>query len=163
MTIAPGAPAPPFALPSAGGTTVSSADLFGRQPAVLVFFKSTCPTCKLAFPVYGDLVRRAGDAAAVIAVAQDPHDVARSWLDALGFDAPVLDDSVGSYAVSRAYGVDTVPTAVLIDADGQVVDVVVAWDRDGVNRLTARLAEMAGTDPGPVSTEADGRPAFKPG
>lgn len=163
MTVAPGSPAPPFVLPSAEGTTVGSEDLFGRQPTVLVFFKSTCPTCKLAFPVYGDLARRAGGAASVVAVAQDPHDVARPWLDGLGFDAPVVDDSVGGYAVSRAYGVDTVPTAFLVGPGGQVLDVVVAWDRDGVNRLAAGLAEAAGTDPAPVSTEADGRPAFKPG
>lgn len=163
MTIAPGSPAPPFALLAADGKAVTSDDVFGRQPAVLVFFKSTCPTCKLAFPVYGDLARRAGAAARVIAVAQDPHEEARPWLDGLGFDAPVVDDSVGAYAVSRAYGVNTVPTAFLVGAGGQVLDVVVAWDRDGVNRLAAGLAEVAGTDPGPVSTEADGRPAFKPG
>lgn len=154
MTLAPGAVAPAFELPPVARA--------GR-PTVVVFFKSTCPTCKLAFPVYGDLARRAGDAATVVAVAQDPHAVARPWLDGLGFEAGVVDDSTDNYAVSRAYGIDTVPTAFLVGTDGRIVDVVVAWDREGINRLTEQLAELAGTDPAAVSTEADGRPAFKPG
>lgn len=148
MTIAVGAAAPDVGLPGA---------------AVLAFFKTSCPTCRLAFPVYGELHKRFGDAVPVVAVSQDPLPAARRWLDEMGFEGPVLDDTTGSYAASTAYDLDSVPTTVLIGDDGTVRHVVVGWDRDGVNELARLLGDDTGRFTAPVSTEADGRPAFKPG
>ena len=66
------------------------------------------------------------------------------------------------YPVSEAYGIEVVPTLVLVDA-GTVADVVVSWDRDGWNRVVRELAERSGEPFRPVSEPGDGLPAFRPG
>lgn len=130
--------------------------------ALLAFFKTTCPTCRLAFPVYGELERRYGDVVPVVAVSQSPMDVAATWLAEHGFAGPVLDDEAGRFTVSAAYQVGSVPTLVLVE-DGRVADTSEAWDRDRVNRWAFELGTRTGRSTAPVSTEADGRPLFKPG
>jgi peroxiredoxin len=162
MAISPGSAAPPFALPDDSGGSTSLADLTAGGPVLLAFFKCSCPTCRLAFPVFGELARRYGDAVPVVAVGQDPVATSRPWLDDLGFPGPVLDDTAG-YAASAAYDLDSVPTLVLVDRDGTVVDASAGWDRDRVNAWDERLAAMTGREPSPVSVEGDGRPPWKPG
>ena len=129
---------------------------------VLAFFKSTCPTCRLSFPVYARLERAYGDAIPIVAIAQDPLDVARRWLDERGFAGPAVDDARTTYAVSRAYEIDSVPTLVLV-RDGTVTATTEGWDRDEANAWAQRLAEVTGHDPIVVSTPDDGLPDFKPG
>jgi len=165
MTLAPGTIAPPFDLAAGDGdrARISLADLNAEGPALLAFFKSSCPVCRLSFPIWGELARRYGTAVAVVAVSQDPLAKARSWLDEADFLAPVVDDSDG-FATSRAYGVDTVPTLVLVGADGRIVDASQGWDRKRANDLDLTLAELTGLpSAGPVSTASDGLPAYRPG
>ena len=161
MTIAVGTPAPAFSLPAGDGTARSLAEL--GAPAVLAFFKTTCPTCQLSFPVFGELERRFRGRATVAAVSQDPMAQATQWLADLGFDGEVLNDSYGRYEVSRAYDVRTVPTLVLVGPGGEVERVAEGWTRDGVNAVAARLGELTGGSTNPVSTPGDGLPPFKPG
>jgi peroxiredoxin len=161
MALAAGTPAPPFELPDDGGGTTSLEDLGAGGPVLLAFFKCSCPTCRLAFPVYGELARRYGDAVPVVAVGQDPVATSRPWLDDLGFTGRVLDDTP-AYAASAAYDLDSVPALVLVDG-GTVVDASEGWDRDRVNAWDERLAAMTGREPSPVSEDGDGRPPWKPG
>lgn len=166
MLIRPGQQAPDFALPDESGATTTLGQLTEAGPVLLAFFKTTCGTCKLAFPVVGEMARRfAGQVPAVpvVAVAQDPLDRARAFLDEYGFEGPVLDDHAGSYATSAAYGLDAVPALVLVEPDAKVAASQEGWDRDRYNALGRALAERSGGDASPLSTEADGRPAFKPG
>lgn len=133
------------------------------RPTVLAFFKTTCPTCELSFPVWGELARRYADAVPIVAVSQDPEAKARTWLDRRGFDGPVHDDTDG-YPLSDEHGVTTVPTLVLVDEDGTPVHRSEGWSRDVANDWDARLAALAGVaSPGPASTPDDGLPVFKPG
>ena len=162
MPLAPGSPAPAFELPSSDGTSRSLTDLAAGGTALLAFFKTGCPTCQLAFPVYAELERRYGDAVPVVAVTQDSLDRTVPWLKEKGFAGPVLEDESGGYAVSEAYGVATVPTLVLVE-DAKVAATSEAWDRDQVNAWAGQLAERTGRDASPVSVDGDGRPAFKPG
>ena len=162
MPLPPGSDAPPFELPASDGTRRSLTDLTRDGPALLAFLKTGCPTCQLAFPVYGELERRYGDVVPVVAVTQDSLAKTVPWLEEKGFAGPALDDETGGYAVSEAYDVTTVPTLVLVES-GRVLASSAAWDRDGVNAWARRLGERTGRDTSPVSTEDDGRPAFKPG
>ncbi|HEV2766491.1 MAG TPA: TlpA disulfide reductase family protein [Acidimicrobiales bacterium] len=165
MALPAGSEAPEFALPAAGDESdlLSLADLTAEGPALLAFFKTSCPTCQLSFPVWGELARRYGDSVRVVAIAQDPLAKAREWLDEREFEAPVLDDSDG-YVVSKAYELDAVPSLVLVDTDGKVLDSSEGWHRDRANAWDANLAELAGrSSPGPLSPEDDGRPPMKPG
>jgi len=132
------------------------------RPTLYAFFKHNCPTCQVAFPVIGELERRYGDAVEVVAVAQDAPEIARPWLDDKGFAGRAVDDSSG-YTMSLAYEIDSVPTLVLVNDDGTVVSTSESWDRDRYNQWAHDLGERTGRTTDPVSTEADGRPAFKPG
>lgn len=161
MAIAAGTPAPTFRLPAGDGAPRTLEEL--GTPAVLAFFKTSCPTCRLAFPVFGELERRFRGNASVVAVSQDPMLQATQWLGDLGFEGDVLNDSYGRYEVSRAYDVQTVPTLVVVGPDGDVDLVTEGWTRDGVNAVAARLGELTGAPGDPVSTPEDGLPPHKPG
>lgn len=163
--IIPGSSAPPFDLAAAGAAEerLSLEELTGSGPALLAFFKITCPVCALSFPLWGELARRYADQVNVVGVSQDPLAKARPWLDELGFDAPVLDDS-GGYGVSSAYDIETVPALVLVDKAGEVLAASQGWDRERANAWDLELAELTGrASSGPLSTDGDGRPPFRPG
>ncbi len=163
--LAPGSAAPGFELAASGGggERLDLDQLIASTPALLAFFKTSCPVCTLSFPVWGELARRYGSSVTVVAVSQDPLATARPWLDHLHFDAPVVDDSHG-YAVSDAYEIDTVPALVLVDTSARVLASSQGWDRERANAWGAELARLSGlASPGPLSTASDGRPAFRPG
>lgn len=162
MALPAGADAPSFTLPDADGTPQRLADLTKSGPVLLAFFKTSCPTCRLAMPVIAELERRYGDAVPVVAVTQSKMADTRPWLDHAGFAGPVLDDEQGRFEVSRSYDVQVVPTLVLVEG-GRAATITEAWDREDMNGWAADLGARTGRDASPVSTEGDGRPVFKPG
>ena len=66
-----GRPAPSFCLVDTAGTTVASETLWDARPALLVFYKSSCPTCQLAMPLVEPLFRAYGAQMAVVGISQD--------------------------------------------------------------------------------------------
>lgn len=162
MPLPAGAEAPRFTLPDGDGVPRALGDLITKGPALLVFFKTSCPTCRIAMPVVGELDRRYGEAVPVVAVTQTSMAVTRPWLGEVGFTGPVLDDERGRFSVSSAYDVQTVPTLVLVE-DGRVVATSEGWDRDRMNEWARDLGTRTGTATTPVSIKGDGRPVFKPG
>jgi peroxiredoxin len=129
-------------------------------PRALMFYKVTCPTCQLAAPKL-EVFQRAYDGH-VQAVGQDPVEKLRAFADEYGFTVPATSDAP-PYGISNAYGIETVPTTIVIDGRGNVADVVEAWDREGLNRASKALADLLGAEPVVVSEASDGLPAFKPG
>lgn len=165
MVLAAGSTGPDFELPAAGGghDRLSLGQLAAEGPVLLIFFKTSCPVCRFSFPIWGELARRYGDSVPIVAVSQDPLGKACPWLDEYDFHAPVLDDS-DNYEVSSAYGLETVPSLVLVDRAGQVLASSRGWDRDRANAWDAELAELSGkASPRPLSTPDDGLPPFRPG
>jgi thiol-disulfide isomerase/thioredoxin len=148
VVIRAGADAPP----------IDGVDLEGG-PRALWFHKVTCPVCQLAAPV----AERLGAAypERLVGLGQDPEDQLRQFQSAYGTRFEVISDAP-AYGVSGRYGLAVVPTLVLVDR-GTVLDVVESWDRDGYNRVSARLAELIGVEPSVVSTVEDGLPSFRPG
>ena len=163
MPVQSGSAAPPFTLEGERGP-ISLADLHAEGPALLLFFKVTCGTCKLAFPVYGELYRRYADRLPMLAIGQDPREACRDFLDEYDYPGPFAEDRGPDYDVSFSYDIQAVPTLVLIDKAGTVQRVTEGWDREEVNAWATLLAELAGDGAAdPVSTPDDGRPPFKPG
>lgn len=70
---------------------------------LLVFFKTTCGTCDLAFP-YINRLRESypDDGWSLWAVAQNTPEDAGRYAAAFGITYPVLSDADG-YSVSKAY------------------------------------------------------------
>ena len=139
----PGDPAPP----------IPGADLDGDEPVAVVFYKVTCPTCRLAAPVADRLAEAQGER--FVAVAQDPPEAVRDFAERHGVGFPSISDAP-PYDVSNAYGIRTVPTVFTVER-GAVTDVVESWDRAGWNRLGEALGV------GELSHASDGLPPFRPG
>jgi thiol-disulfide isomerase/thioredoxin len=129
-------------------------------PRALVFYKVTCPTCQVAAPAFERLA--SAYAGAVVGVGQDPRDRLEAFGREFGMSFPSEPD-LAPFPVSDAYGIEHVPTVVVVDGAGEVADVVVSWDRDGMNRASAVLAALVGSEPITVSEPGDGLPDFRPG
>jgi hypothetical protein len=129
-------------------------------PHAIVFYKVTCPTCQMAAPP----MERFAQAypGRVTGIGQDPADKLQAFSATYGMSFPSMPDSP-PYDVSNAYGIAHVPTVVVVDAGGAVADVVESWDRDGLNRASARLAMLVGAEPVPISEPGDGLPDYRPG
>jgi peroxiredoxin len=127
--------APEFSLASVAGASIRLSELHADGPALLLFVSEECPTCALTLrrlaPVAGDLVA-AG--VAVAAIFEDPLEVAARVARRTGFAGVVLSEPA-PYEVSRAYSLESLPTAVLVDRSGRQLGRVIGWDADGLQRL----------------------------
>lgn len=163
MTLEVGAIASDFSLGELIGEVHTLSEALGRGPVVLVFFKTTCPTCDLAF-AYINRLRDAykdGDWE-LWAIAQDPVDKARDYAAGHGIYYPVLPD-VDGYVVSKQYDPPATPTIFLIDPNGTVALESHGFDKVELNSLSQALAGRLGVEPVVVAESGDGRPDFKPG
>jgi peroxiredoxin len=143
-------------LPSITGQPVVLEELRATGPVLLVFVAAECPTSRLALErlsaVAGPL-ERAG--AALVAVHEDPPDVAARTMRACRAGFPALCEPE-PYSTSEAFGVATVPTAVLVERDGRVARVIEGWDAGGYEEIVSRLGVAAGLVP-------QDAPRLKPG
>ena len=121
-TAAPGLlsrPAPDFALPSAGGTNVRLSEYRG-QPVILSFWSSRCGRCAAqlsGLDRHYATYRSSGLVVLGISVDDDLQRAADYAHDHRTTFPLLLD---GSKNVSRAFGIDRLPTTVLIDRSGIV-------------------------------------------
>jgi hypothetical protein len=98
----------------------------------------------------------------IVGVGQDPRGALGAFGQEFGMTFSSLPDEA-PYDVSNAYGIRTVPTTFLVGSDSTVLDVVESWDREGLNGLSRRLAELTGAPYARISEPADGLPPFRPG
>jgi peroxiredoxin len=129
--------APEFSLPSVAGGPVRLADLCDRGRVLLLFVSEECPTCVLTLHRLAPLVSElSASGVRVAAVFEDPLEVAARVARRTGFSGVVLSEPA-PYEVSRAYSLESLPTAVLVDGDGRQVERVVGWDAAGLRTLLA--------------------------
>ncbi len=154
--VTPGQAAPPFALSGLDGKTYKY-DSHGARLTLAVFFKTDCPTCQLTWP-YLEKIHRAWGAAGldVWGLSQDARDLSATFASNYKSTFPVLLD-IG-WKVARLYD-----PAVLLGKEGQVLEVVVAFDKAKLNHLAETIAARLGVTPVIVAPANDGAPVFKPG
>jgi peroxiredoxin len=160
-----GVRAPEFQLTSLDGNKFSLRDALKRGPAVLAFFKVSCPVCQLAFP-YLERVFRAYSKTGtftMVGVSQDnPADTA-AFNKEYGVSFPVLLDEKGKYPVSNAYGLTIVPSIFLIGQDGEIESTTVGWSKADTLELNRKLAALSNLGPAQIFPSAENVPDFKPG
>src|SRR5271168_422101 len=88
--VAPGSKAPPFRLTGLDGSTRSLEDILAGGPALLAFFKISCPVCQLTAPYLERLA--ANNAIQVIGISQDDASATRGFLQRFGATFPTLLD-----------------------------------------------------------------------
>jgi peroxiredoxin len=153
--LAVGEAAPEFRLLTLEGEPRGLAELTAAGPALLVFFKVTCPTCQLALP-YWDKIAQAGGVR-VVGIVQDNAVKGKAFNQAFGVQMEVLvDPGEDGYPASKAYGIQYVPTLFEVGAEGRV-----EWR--GESFVKAELEAMGAKYGVAVFGEGDNVPAFKPG
>ncbi len=163
MTVEVGARAPNFSLKGTDGESYTLAAALAHGPVLLVFFKTTCGTCDLAFP-YINRLRESypDDGWSLWVVAQDTPEDAGRYASAYAMTYPVLPH-VDGYTVSKAYDPPATPTLFLIDRAGRIAQQSAGFHKAELNSLSAGLAERLGVKPVVIAAADDGNPDFKPG
>jgi thiol-disulfide isomerase/thioredoxin len=155
----PGAKLPPLVLRDDRGAPLPAPS--GEM--LYVVFKTTCPTCALAWP-YLDRIRRAaeGGRLGVLAVSQDDPGITQAFGERLGTRIPTAYDP-DPWPASDALGITSVPTLLRVGADGGIAEAVVGFDRARLEDFARRAAELAGRPPAPLFGVGENVPAMKPG
>jgi len=151
----PGSHAPDFRLPRLDGGTTALQEILANGPALIAFYKTTCPVCQLTLP-FLERLHKAGTLP-VYAVSQDGAEDTREFNREFGIALPTLLDSGRSgYPVSNAFGISSVPTAFLIERDGAISRVIEGWSKRDIESL----GSLTGVE---VFRQGDNVPEWKAG
>jgi peroxiredoxin Q/BCP len=132
-----GARAPEFTLPRLDGGETSLAEIAAGGPALLAFFKISCPVCQLAFPFLQRL-HQPGKLP-VYGISQNKAADTRDFARRYGVTFPLLLDlEETGFPVSNAYGLTNVPTLFLIERDGAIARTIHGWNKQQMAGLGAR-------------------------
>jgi peroxiredoxin len=111
--------APSFRLKSLSGSTASLDEILAKGPALLAFYKISCPVCQLAFPYLERL--SASASLQIIGISQDDDSSTQGFNERFGVTFPtLLDQSQEGYPASNAFGISSVPSLFVLDADGKI-------------------------------------------
>jgi len=161
--IAAGHLAPEFSLKSVDGKEYALGKLLEKGPAVVAFFKISCPVCQFTVPYLQRLAERyAGESATVIGVSQDDARGTKEFNREYGVTFPTLLDEPG-YPVSNAYGLSMVPTIFLIEPDGKVKISCMGFDKSDLEIIAGELSQRRKISAAPLFRPDEVIPAQKPG
>jgi peroxiredoxin len=155
--------APGFSLKALDGREYSLEQLLHQGPAVVAFFKISCPVCQFTFPFLQRLHERfAGDGVTVIGVSQDDAAVTKQFNRDHGVTFPTLLDGAG-YPASNAYGLTNVPTIFLIAPDGKVKVSCMGFSKSDLEKIAAELSQHKKMQAAPLFRKDETVPAHTPG
>jgi thiol-disulfide isomerase/thioredoxin len=114
--------APEFALASLDGSTVRLSDYRGKV-VLLDFWATWCGPCRMSTPhlkqLYADLGAGAGDFEIIGIAVGDREPVVRRYVQSEGIEYAIC---LGDQAVAAAYAIQSIPTAYLVDREGNIVE-----------------------------------------
>ncbi len=118
-------PADAFILERSNGEIVTPETLRG-QTAVLNFWASWCPPCRAEMPMLNNLASdeglgTAGIYAVNVTTAEKHPDAGVQWMKENGFQITLLLDTAGT--ANNYFGISSLPTTVVLDSRGRVVDI----------------------------------------
>lgn len=139
---------------------MSLAEILAGGPALLVFFKISCPVCQMTLP-FLERIHEAGNGAApglaIYGISQNDAEDTREFMREFGVRFPMLlDREEDDFPASNAYCVSSVPTSFLVEPDGAIARVIEGWQKAEIERL-GTLAGVA------VLRAGDNVPAWKAG
>ena len=132
--------APDFTLDGMDGKPVTMSDLRGSV-VVLDFWATWCGPCVMAMPHLDKIhkeMEKEGLKVFAVNLREGPEKV-KNFMETKGLSIPVLYDTEGE--VAKQYGVEGIPTQVIVGKDGTVKKVVVGYDPNGDAALRELLKE----------------------
>jgi peroxiredoxin len=162
----PGDAVADFTLNATDGKTYSSREARQHGLLLAVLFKTTCGTCRYAFPYvqrfHEQYAARSGGRFQVWGVSEDDAATTQSFAQETGATFPLLLDA--DLDTTVRYDLISVPDLYLLDAGATIPAAVVGhFSRDGFNELARRIADYLDVPYTPVVREEDDAPALKPG
>lgn len=155
--------APEFSLKSLEGKAFSLKAVLEKGPAVVAFFKISCPVCQFTFPYLERLHQRyGGDGVTFLGISQDDASASKQFAKEYGVTFPTLLDEKG-YPASNAYGLTSVPTIFLIDTDGSVKVSCMGFSKGDLEAIANILADRRRISRAPVFRPNEAVPEYKPG
>ncbi len=155
--------APGFSLKALDGKEYLLGKLLERGPAVVAFFKISCPVCQFTVPFLQRLHERyAGQGATVIGVSQDDARDTKEFNQEYGVTFPTLLDG-GGYPASNAYGLTNVPTIFLIAPDGKVQVSCMGFSKGDLEKIASEFSQYKKVRAAPLFLPDEAVPDYKPG
>jgi peroxiredoxin len=150
-----GASVPDLRLKLLTGGESTLQEIAARGPALLAFFKISCPICQLTFPFLERL--HAAGTLAVYGISQNDARDTREFNEDFGVTfATLLDDEDSGFPASNAFGISSVPTLFLVERDGAISQVAEGWRKKEMEWLGARAGAT-------VFRQGDNVPEWKAG
>lgn len=156
MSLGTGDLLPIQALPDLSGVERVLSAAGGELPLLVVHGHRTCGTTRLALP-YVERIHRRKTRGRVVVVLQDTPEDARTLCRDLDLTLPVLLEA-DPYPFAAALQADTVPTLMLVDADGRITHLGAGFRRTELEAMGAALGVA-----GPLFAPDDKAPALRPG
>jgi peroxiredoxin len=161
--LVPGDLAPEFSLKALGGKEHSLRQLLAHGPAVLAFFKISCPVCQFTFPFLERLHERFKVTnVTIVGISQDDSRPTRHFNEEYGVNFLTLIDS-HPYPVSDSYGLTNVPTIFLVEPDKAITLTCIGFCKADLESIAANLAERNKLHAQPFFRSSEVVPAHKPG
>ncbi|MGA2194416.1 MAG: TlpA disulfide reductase family protein [Bryobacteraceae bacterium] len=150
-----GSPVPDVRLKLLSGGEATLREIATRAPALLVFFKISCPVCQLTLP-FLERLNNTG-ILPVYGISQNGARDTRDFNEDFGVTFPtLLDDEDEGFPASNAFGISSVPTLFLVERDGAISRVVEGWSKKEMEWLGARAGAA-------VFRQGDNVPEWKAG
>ena len=138
----PGAHACEFRLARLDGGEITLGEMTANGPALLAFFKVTCPVCQLTLPFLERIYSHGS--IPIYGISQNDAAGTREFNREFGVTFPVLlDTEESAFPVSDAFGISSVPTMFLVEIDGTVSRVMEGWRKTEIEWL----GDQAGVRP----------------
>jgi thiol-disulfide isomerase/thioredoxin len=131
-------------LPASTGSDVALENERGHI-VIVHFFASWCEPCREELPALSRLAARTNDRVRILAISVAEVDLrVQRFLETTSVGFPVLLDR--ERTVAREWGVSTLPTSFILDANLRprlVVEADFAWDKVDSSKLTTMFVESA--------------------
>ena len=159
-----GAQAPDFELNDIRGRTHRLSVALDNGPAILIFYKFSCPTSQLTLPYLQKITAGVENTSgcALWAVSQDDLNETMEFSGKNGFEFTFLIDE-HPYRVSSAYRLKYVPSIFIIEPGGSISLSDYGFSKATLNEISTRMSNSAGRSPVELFRADDGLPATRPG
>ena len=137
-----GQAAPAFKLADLSGQQVSL-DQYKGKVVMLDFWATWCGPCRMTMPLMESIQKEYADSLVLLAVnLQEPRDVVRDYVRAQNLHSRILLDEEGS--VGTAYGIDSIPTQILIDKQGVIRLIQPGYGPGTASKLRKQIEKLVG-------------------
>jgi len=150
--------APAVQLTDLQGKKIALPEMVRDSPALVAFFKITCPVCQLTLPFLERIHRgQSKPGLAIYGISQDDPKSTIEFSREFGLTFPsLLDREEDGYVASNGFAISHVPSLFLVESDE-----IISWALEGFSKR--ELQSLGGRAGVPTFSPADNVPEWKAG